>query len=315
MKLTVLFKTFLGIGIMTAGITSAVVFSNINTTQRPYAKVLTRENYLAIRQSQNLTGDNNYKANINYATLPNTNYSLTDLLTTNHPQDKAFMLTIGSQAYASTNLLLNGLNNTWDNGGNANIEGIKDSLMLRLYDQYFMQDTSLNMQFYNYIDVVDTKEYSDAAKLLNKRKTSFGERDVNASREESNYWKVLNDKGQWDPTSKNIQLVVKNSATFNYTPSTSTYYEFRPDDKHDTEYQKIHFRNDDRTRTFLDSVDWMANYASKNLSSSITKEGSLLCVKYDADYAKWTFKSFSSSGQFETIDATYESIKTFYSAS
>lgn len=311
MKIIVLLKVFLGIGIATAGVTSAVVFSNVNNTQRPYAKVLTKENYLAIRKSQNLTSDN-YRANINYATLPNSNYSLTDLLTTNHPQDQAFMLTIGSQAYAPTNLLLNGLNNTWENSGNANIEGIKDSLMLKLYDQYLMQDTSLNMQFYNYIDVVDTKEYADAAKLLNKRKTSYGETAVD--REDSNYWQVLNDKGQWDPTTNNIQLVVKNSANFDYTPNTSTYYEFRPDNKYDTEYQKIYFRNDDHTRTFVDSVAWMSNYASRNLSASLTQEGSLLCVKYDADYAKWTFQSFSAANQFETIDSTYESIKTFYSA-
>lgn len=307
MKLISLIKIF-GVTVVAGGITAACAFANFNNVDTPYVKVLTKNNYLDVKKSQTAAGVAN--VNINYAALPTANKNLVNVLTTDNLPSNAFMLTLGSYAYGTTKKMLNGS----DTITSPDLENT-DSLMLDLYDEFFNDRwNSLNMQFYSYIDVVDTTTYYQAAQVLHERK-QIG--DV-ARADPNNFlsstrWNVLNENGNLDIGERNLVPVVLNGDTYNYAPDTTTYYEWRPDNKYDTEYEKVYFRNDDATRTFIDSTTWASTYATNVLDTTISKEGTLLCGKYDTDTNTWSYLAFTSLNDFATDNTTtLKKIQDFY---
>ena len=104
-----IFSTIIAAG----GISSAVVFSNLKNSASPYPKVLTKQMYQKLVKDQKLENSSGVaKVAIDYGSLPTSNTSFYDLLSKKNIPTNAFILTVGSQAYASTNNLLNGQNET-----------------------------------------------------------------------------------------------------------------------------------------------------------------------------------------------------------
>lgn len=314
MKIITLFKSFLAVGVTAAGITSAVVFSNINNITAPFVRVLTKSDYEQIKAAQ---GTKNI--NINYATLPTSSETVVDLLTSKSPEKNAFMFTVGSQAYANTNLLLNGINKEWDDGANPDIFVPSGSLMLDLYDAFYSGNypklSSINMSFFSYIDIVSTKNYQEGLDVLNYRRTQLGNVDpeITIGNGESRLWNVLNTKGNLDPAAPNLQPVVKDGSKFIYYPNYDSFYEFRPNDKHDTQYERIYYRRDAKTKEFLDATSWVNTYATSNLNVPFAREGSLFCAKYNSLTSAWEFKSFIGTDEFQNgRNKTVEEIINFY---
>lgn len=315
MKIITLFKSFLAIGVTATGITSAVVFSNIDNITAPFTRVLRKSDYDAIRSAQ---GAKNI--NIDYATLPTSSETIVDLLTTKNPNKSPFMFTVGSQAYANTNLLLNGVNDDWDNGGNADIVPPSSSLMLDLYDLFYSGKnaklSSIDMSFFSYIDIVSTKNYKEAEELLTYRKNNLGDlppTNLDGDLLGSNVWNVLNSNGNLDPAAPDLQPVVRDGAKFIYYPNYDAFYEFRPNNKHDTEYERIYYRRDAKTREFLDATAWINSYSTNNMGLPFAREGSLFCAKYNPSMSAWEFKSFVGADDFWNRDITLLDITNFYS--
>ncbi|MGL4951654.1 MAG: hypothetical protein ACRC4L_01565 [Mycoplasma sp.] len=314
MKIATLIKGFSALVVTAVGVTSGVVFSNINNVTTGYVSIFTKEEYKRIMAEQSSLTNKNY--NIDYNALPKTNIKVSDLITGNHSKKQGFIFTLGSQAYSQTNLLLNGNEN--DFTGNEMVP-TTNSLMLSLYDEVFNNNkiTDYDVNFYSYLDIVNKKEYLNAANLLHTRKTTLGDLEPDGypseNTLESNRWQVLNEKGVWDPATNNVQPVVKNGKNFDFTPNTKSFYEFRKDAKHDTDYQKVYFRNDEPTRLFESSMDWLQSYANNDrFPVSVSNQGSVITAKYEN--SKWVFSSFSSSSLFkkDSIESTIESITDFF---
>lgn len=318
MKIITLFKSFLAIGVTATGITSAIVFSNINNITAPFTRVLRKSDYNAIRSAQGVKN-----INIDYSTLPTSSETVVDLLTTSNPNKSPFMFTVGSQAYANTNLLLNGLNGDWGGtpiDGNTDIYPPSSSLMLDLYDLFYSGEnpklSSIDMSFFSYIDIVSTKNYKEAEELLTYRKHNLGDLYTvnNPTQADSQSWNVLNSKGNLDPTAPDLQPVVRDGAKFIYYPNYDAFYEFRPNNKYDTEYERIYYRRDPKTREFLDATAWINSYSINNMSLPFAREGSLFCAKYNPTISGWEFKSFVAADDFgKNRNATLFDITNFYS--
>ncbi|MGL4950325.1 MAG: hypothetical protein ACRC4M_00565, partial [Mycoplasma sp.] len=88
----------------------------------------------------------------------------------------------------------------------------------------------------------------------------------------------------------------------------------RPDNKYDTKYKKVFYRNDDKTRLYNSTLNWATEYAnSDNLSISVSNQSSLIYAKYNSD-KEWEFKSFIMSSDFSLnqIDETSRQIIDFF---
>ncbi len=319
-------KTFIcsGIGAIIAagGITAAVTFAGVEKQSTPFLRVVTKETYLHLKDKQGITSPTQPVV-IDYGSLPTSGVSFMDLLTTNIDAN-AFIITTGSQAYKQTRSIL------YDSDANETLTTIADSsaLMLKLYDLFYnenndrhnlVENYASSMNFYSFIDIVLTKETDDAANLLHKRRTQMGDKfpeptgaddktgeDLVASGR-SKLWEVPIEK---ESTKTEDLPVVKTSSgtdivAFDYKP-TDAYYEFRKDNKIDTEYEKVYFRNQNYVKQYKDTINWASSFSSSFLTgASFSDEGSVVCAKKQDNH--WYFSSYTSGGE-ETLN----SIINFY---
>lgn len=311
-----IFSTIIAAG----GITSAVVFSNLKNTTSPYPKVLTKQMYQNLVKDQKLENSSGVaKVAIDYGSLPTSSTSFYDLLSMKNIPTNAFILTVGSQAYASTNNLLNGQNKTWSEYNPNKIDS--SALMLKLYDLFYNEKSehhsaiaNFNINFYSFIDVLDTQEIKNAENLLHYRMTSLGVRqDPDADGRYpigvSNVWNVKNPdtnvSSQEPVVKKSSSTNLKDTINFMYEPE-SNYYEFRPDSDYETKYERVYYRNQEDIALYNTTINWANSYASSYLSGfSLNKEGSIVLAKKES--GNWSFKSISSFDE-----STFESVLTFY---
>lgn len=167
MKLKNIFKTLFAISSITVVGLTIGLFVQLIPNSYPNVKVLTKDFY------QNWKKDKNVR--IDYSSLPTTNHSLSSLL--DNPKSVNggnFAFYFGSQAYAQTNLMLWGLNGTFQQiEGDAPI--YTNSLIHKVFDSFWGENTNklgldkINFSFFNYIDMVDKKELKDAWNLKMQR--------------------------------------------------------------------------------------------------------------------------------------------------
>lgn len=302
------FITLLGSG----GITTAVIFSNVNSFEAPYLKVLTKENYENIKSKQNDTKS----PLINYEALPTSNISFTNILKQENLGDlNAFIITVGSQAYAQTNSMLFGQNKEFSEINSYMVNS--SALMLKLYDLFYNEKSEhhnliseySNIQFFSFLDILTNKDISAAEYLLEYRRTKLGQSPDNANPDDdtynaSNVWKVTNP----DTSTVETLPVVKSSSGnsnfyFDFSP-TDAYYQFLPNNEYGTEYEKVYFRNQEHVSLFNNTINWVNEYATNYLENfSLSSQGSIVAAKKTDGI--WTFRTFS-------YDSTIDDIISFY---
>ncbi|MGL4948701.1 MAG: hypothetical protein ACRC42_04995 [Mycoplasma sp.] len=320
MKISTLIKSFTALTISAVVVSSAVIFGTTNNITVAKVSVFTKKDYerIAAQQSDNIL--KNYA--IDYSSLPKSNLDVSDLISGNVNKNEAFIFSMGSEANIETNLMLHGINEGFN--GNTMMQ-TSNSVMSRLYEKVFVDNelSDFNLNFYSYIDTVNTRDYLEADALLHSRKKTLGnlEEEGGASSpstmKASRRWKVLDEKGKYDEGSPNIQPVVKGGEEFSYKPDPDAYYEFRKDDKHDTEYEKIYYRNDEKTRLFKSTSEWFEQYTkSENVSIDYFNENNLVLGKYNSD-GEWTMITYSTYEHFTelSIDETVNSIIEFFEES
>ena len=271
--------------IPTVGITSIVLFANVNTIRIPSSKILDKATYQKILKDQNLEKS----PTIDYYSLANSNYTILDLVTGNTNVDYCFFF-FGSDAYPSTAKALYGWEEPVPNSTYIDPVNYETSLMLNLYDLFFndankqkLEDygvANINPVFYNYVDISFNKNTLEGDRLLNKRAYSMpGSFYPNGSKEPvlgtSNVWKVGNDIA--NPRYENVV----STTTYNYEP-TNDYYEFRPNDGTDTKTEKVYFRDQDVVRNYQKISTFLTNFGNKN-NFTFNNTGTLLVIKKDGN--------------------------------
>lgn len=320
MKISTFFKGVFISSLVAGSVASAVVFSNINIVKTPYVKVLTKEKYLELRKEQNISLDNKFDpVIINYSSLPSSDISFKDLVMQKNLRTNAFVLTVGSQAFAQTNKFLTGQSKPWVSINPYNVDN--SAIMLQLYDLFYNENSEhhnavkdFNINFYSYIDILDTKEIKDASNLLQYRRTQLGEKpkennnNNGVSVGQSNVWTIDVPDTEVDKE----ELVVKSSSDgeveFNYNPELGSHYLFRPDDKYETEYEKVYFRDQKEIGLFLNTLKWTNQYASAYLNGfniDETGNGSIVCAKIDPETNVWKFKTFTGTEKLNDFIAFY----------
>ncbi len=315
MKISKLIKILaIGAITITAGLTIGL-FCNVNTIRFPTVNILTSRSFNDAKKQQKLTNDNK-NVSIDYASLPGTNYSVLDVLKgTQLISNGNYMFYYGSDAYVQTAKALYGWDETFpDISYEVPVRSV-DSLMLTLYDFFYNSNNStlvnqyglsnIKPTFLNYIDVCATRDTIDGQALLNDRMYNLPNTYYPIGNTQdivgvSRVWKVGNDiaNPQYLP-------VVKNT-TFDYKPNNS-YYEFRPDDKENTPYQKVYFRNQDVVKNFQLMGSLCEKFANE-LGVSFNKEGTLFLIRYNSNNS-WSYSSITS---FNDVTTNFKNIVKFY---
>ena len=216
----------------------------------------------------------------------------------------------------------------------------------------------IDLTFLNYVDIVDKKSYVDAWNLKRQRamsgnfvtnelyKDSTGVPTTPPENLKNQYYEYTSpnggslwykiDKFKWGVVENEEDIrdvvgveVVKGITNdkseelynFSFEPDPTTYYEWRPDDKYDTEYQKVYYRNNDETKNFLNNFAFIESYlANVYQNSSASKEGMLICFRninpdnYETTISNpFDIKVVSNvSSSQSTIGTTLDSIISFY---
>ena len=325
MKLKNVLKSLVALtSITTVGLTIGL-FVDFIPKSYPNVRILTKEVYdqwsLENQNSSN-------KASINYATLPTSNYSIKTIV--DNPKsinDGNFMFVLGSEAYSETNALLNGNFKTF-----LECQGLplnyNQSLMSRVYDSFWGKDAvalgleQINPTFLNYIDIVSTRELFDASNLLMDRTLRMGNYKTVDGEEDKRYWAI--GENSFDQTKASVTLQVDlEKPLFKYEPSLDTFYEFRPNDGKDTEYEKIYYRNTNEVKSFLNSYSFIRSYLQANYTdtSAFNMNGSLLMVRnlnpdnYTSEITNpfdISVISSESSGDKDTVEILLNRVIKFY---
>ncbi len=331
-------KTFICSGVIAiaagAGITAAVEFSDISKQNSPYLKVVTKETYQQLMQQQGVNTSNvaTTPVSIDYGSLPTSGVNFIDLLSQNKIKGNSFIITVGSEAYSQTRKILYDANAVDNIDFSTNISS--SSLMLKLYDLFYndrgadnkhnvVAEYAKSMTFYSFIDIAYSTKTQAASQLLWQRATQegdkFPETIYNGSENpltgqdqvamgQSKLWTVPVKK---ESTKTQDLPVVKSSSgsstvNFVYEP-TDAYYEYRPDNKLDTKYEKVYFRDQKEVSLYNDTISWASSYASSFLpGAEFSAQGSVVCAKKN-DKGQWLFKSFTTAS-----DSTLDDIISFY---
>ncbi len=313
MKISKLIKILVVGAVAITGSLAIGLFCNVNTIKFPTVNILTSSLYNQIKSKQN--NENNKNVFIDYASLPGTNYSILDVLKgTRSISNGNYMFYYGSDAYNSTAEALYGWDEPIPYKSYEDQTRSVDSLMLTLYDFFYNSENSslikqyglnnISPTFLNYIDMSATRDTIDSQALLNDRmynmpNTYFPEGNTENIGGVSKVWKIGDDVAnpQYLP-------VVKNT-NFDYRPNNS-YYEFRPDNKEDTKYQKIYFRNQDVVRSFQ-LMGSLCEKIANELGVAFNKEGTLFLIRYANN--SWSYSSITS---FNDVETNFKNIIKFY---
>lgn len=311
MKIITLIKIFSGIVVGAGGITTAVIFSDVNTIKLPLARVMTNNNYQKMLIDQNKVNDKNI--NINYGLLQTSQYSILDLLSGSTKINNGnYIFSFGSESYKQTSKMLKGLD---DFSISENFPPLfNTSLMLQIYDLFFNEINNPSSEynfasvpaFYSYVDVCDTKEIKEQSFLLNERYLSGNNKEKN---------KITWGEGLDEKEVETIQGVTTNPL-FNYKPEFATYNylsnanEAQVADKEPV-YTNTKYRNDKAVFEFNRVSDFISSYSSSlGYSGSFSSKGSVLLVKNtekEGFLAEWL-----SDDTFENATASKTKIIDFY---
>ncbi len=109
--------------------------------------------------------------------------------------------------------------------------------------------------------------------------------------------------------------------SFDFTPNVDSFYEWRPNDQKDTEYEKVYYRNDDSVKNFLYNYNFIDTYVNNVYKTSgVNKEGMLLCVRnlnpknYTTEFSNpFQVRIFSGiNPDQQTVGNTIDEIIKFY---
>ncbi len=329
MKIKTIFKTFAALGITTAAGLSIGLFVDLVPTTTSNVKILTKETYQKlIKDSPSTT--------IDYGLLPTSQYSFRDILDNPKSVNNGnFIFYFGSQAYKNTNQMLWGIDKAYT-GADGQPANYAFSMMDKLYSTFWGDNAKalgldkVNPIFLNYVDMVNTKEIRDAWNLKVYRGKSLGnfvtneavysEADKNPAFEYEEWTNPINGSKVWykidkffwgvgegrDIRPQEVVKGVKNIKSpeltkFDFTPDPNTFYEWRPNDGKDTEYEKVYYRNTHEVQNFNSNFAFMEAYLNNVYGKSgANKEGMILCVR-NLDPSKYEKETISNPFDIKVI--------------